>query len=217
LTGRGPAASPPRVTAILLSLLGGYFLGSVPFGLIVGKLRGIDIREHGSRNIGATNVWRVCGWKAGLPVFFLDAGKGIGAVWLGRIAAERFAGPPDWCVVIAAMACVLGHSFPVWLRFKGGKGVATSLGTIIGMLPIVSAIIFGIWAVLFALTRYVSLASIIAAAAFPVTAYLFHATPPVLGFAFVSAALVIVLHRGNIQRLLSGTERRFGTKKETLS
>jgi glycerol-3-phosphate acyltransferase PlsY len=205
------------VTAILLSLLGGYFLGSVPFGLIAGKIHGVDIREHGSRNIGATNVWRVFGWKLGLPVFLLDAGKGVGAVWLGRLAASSFAGPLDWCMVIAGMACILGHSFPVWLRFKGGKGVATSLGAIIAMLPMVSAIIFGIWAVIFAVSRYVSLASIIAAAAFPVVAFLFHATPPVLGFAVVSATLVIVLHRGNIQRLRSGTERRFGGKKEVPS
>jgi acyl phosphate:glycerol-3-phosphate acyltransferase len=205
------------VTAILLSLLGGYFLGSVPFGLLVGKLRGVDIREHGSRNIGATNVWRVCGWKFGLPVFILDAGKGIAAVWIGRLAASHFGGAPDWCMVVAGMACILGHSFPVWLRFKGGKGVATSLGAIIGLMPIVSAIVFGIWAVIFALTRYVSLASIIGAAAFPVLAFLFHATPPMLGFAVVSATLVIVLHKGNIQRLMAGTERRFGGKKEVAS
>jgi len=189
----------------------------VPFGLIAGKIHGIDIREHGSRNIGATNVWRVFGWKLGLPVFFLDAAKGVGAVLLGRLAASHHGGALDWCMVVAGMACILGHSFPVWRRFKGGKGVATSLGAIIGMLPVVSAIIFGIWAVLFALTRYVSLASIIAAAAFPVIAFLFHATPPVLGFAILSATLVIVLHRGNIQRLRAGTESRFGRKKEVTS
>ena len=203
--------------AILLSLLGGYFLGSVPFGLIAGKLRGIDIREHGSRNIGATNVWRVCGWKFGLPVFVLDAAKGIIAVRLGHWAAAQFGGAADWCMVAGGMACILGHSFSIWLRFSGGKGVATSLGAIIGLLPIVSAIIFGLWAILFALTRYVSLASIIAAAAFPVTAFFFHVSPPILGFAVVSAILVIARHKGNIQRLLAGTERRFGSKKEVAS
>lgn len=200
--------------AIFLSLLGGYLLGSVPFGLIAGKLHGIDIREHGSRNIGATNVWRVCGWKLGLPVFLLDALKGAAAVWLARWLAQRFFGAPDWCSVGGAMACILGHSFPVWLRFVGGKGVATSLGAIIALMPIVSAIIFGVWALLFALTRYVSLASIVAAAAFPVSAFFFHGSPPVLGFAIISAALVIGRHKGNIQRLLAGTERRFGKKKE---
>jgi glycerol-3-phosphate acyltransferase PlsY len=116
--------------------------------------------------------------------------------------------------VIAAMACILGHSFPAWLRFKGGKGVATSLGAIIAMMPLVSAIIFGLWAILFALTRYVSLASIVAAAAFPVSAAFFHPSAPILGFAVISAILVITLHKGNIQRLLAGTERRFGRSKE---
>jgi glycerol-3-phosphate acyltransferase PlsY len=120
-------------------------------------------------------------------------------------------------MVVGAMACILGHRFPVWLRFAGGKGVATSLGAIIGLLPIVSAIIFGIWALLFLLTRYVSLASIVAAAAFPVSAFFFHASPPVLGFAIVSAVLVIARHKGNIQRLLAGTERRFGKKTEAAS
>jgi acyl phosphate:glycerol-3-phosphate acyltransferase len=205
------------VIAILVSLLGGYFLGSVPFGLIAGRIHGVDIREHGSRNIGATNVWRVCGWRFGLPVFILDVAKGIAATWVGRFAAAHFAGPVDWCLVVAAMACILGHSFPVWLRFAGGKGVATSLGAIIGMLPLASAIVFGLWAAVFALSRYVSLASIIAAAAFPVTAFFFHATPPVLGFAVVAALLVIARHKGNIQRLLAGTERRFGKKKEATS
>jgi glycerol-3-phosphate acyltransferase PlsY len=205
------------VIAILLSLLGGYFLGSVPFGLLAGKLRGIDIREHGSRNIGATNVWRVCGWKLGLPVFLLDAAKGIFAVRLGAWAAEHFGGPVDWCMVAGGMGCILGHSFSVWLRFAGGKGVATALGAIIGMLPIVSAIIFGLWAVIFAVTRYVSLASIIASAAFPVTAFFFNVSAPILGFAIVSAILVIARHKGNIQRLLDGTERRFGSKKKEVA
>ena len=203
--------------AILLSLLGGYFLGSVPFGLIAGKLRGIDIREHGSRNIGATNVWRVCGWKLGLPVFLLDAAKGIIAVRLGHWAALQFGGAPDWCMVVGGMACIVGHSFSIWLGFSGGKGVATSLGAIIGMLPIVSAIVFALWAAVFGVSRYVSLASIIGAAAFPVTAFFFHVSPPILGFAIVSAILVIARHKGNIQRLLAGTERRFGSKKEVAS
>ena len=203
--------------AIFLSLLGGYFLGSVPFGLIAGKLRGIDIREHGSRNIGATNVWRVCGWRFGLPVFLLDAAKGVIAVRLGAWAAGQFGGPADWCMVVGGMACILGHSFSIWLRFTGGKGVATSLGAIIGMLPVVSAIIFGLWAVIFAITRYVSLASIIAAAAFPVTAFLFRVTAPILGFAIVAAVLVIVRHKSNIRRLLAGTESRFGSKKKEVA
>lgn len=209
--------SSPRVIGILLSLVCGYFLGSVPFGLIAGRMRGVDIREHGSKNIGATNVWRVCGWKCGLPVFLLDAAKGVAAVRLGIWFAAAFSSPGDWCAVTGAMACILGHSFPVWLKFKGGKGVATSLGAIIGMLPIVSAIVFGLWAIIFAVSRYVSLASIIASAAFPVTAFFMHATAPILGFSILAAALVIMRHKGNIERLRAGTEKRFGSKKEAQS
>jgi len=122
--------------AILLSLICGYLLGSVPFGLFAGRLHGVDVREHGSKNIGATNVWRVCGRKYGLPVFFLDAAKGAAAVWIGNAMAVHWGGDVAWCMVIGAMACVLGHSFPVWLKFKGGKGVATSLGAIIGFIEL---------------------------------------------------------------------------------
>ena len=203
--------------AILLSLICGYLLGSVPFGLIAGRLHGVDVREHGSKNIGATNVWRVCGRKYGLPVFFLDAAKGAASVWIGNAIAVRGGGDAAWCMVVGGMACVLGHSFPVWLKFKGGKGVATSLGAIIGLMWKVSLIVFGLWAILFAITRYVSLASIVAAAAFPIVAFLFGARGPMLGFAVIAAALVIVRHKSNIQRLLAGTEKRFGGKKETSS
>jgi acyl phosphate:glycerol-3-phosphate acyltransferase len=202
------------VIAILLSVIGGYLLGSIPFGLITGNVAGVDIRQHGSKNIGATNVWRVCGWKFGLPVFLLDVGKGVGAVFIGQWAAMQWGGAADWAMVAGAMACILGHSFPVWLRFKGGKGVATSLGAIIGLMWKVSLIVFGLWAVLFLTTRYVSLASVIAAATFPVVAFLLGASPPFLGFAILAATLVIVLHKTNIQRLLAGTENRFGKKKE---
>jgi acyl phosphate:glycerol-3-phosphate acyltransferase len=205
------------VIAILLCLLCGYLLGSVPFGLLAGRLYGVDVREHGSKNIGATNVWRVCGRKYGLPVFFLDAAKGAASVWIAHFIAMRWGGDVAWCMVVGAMACVLGHSFPVWLKFKGGKGVATSLGAIIGLMWQVSLIVFGLWAVLFGITRYVSLASIVAAAAFPVVAFLFGARGPMLGFAIVAAALVIIRHKSNIQRLLAGTEKRFGGKKEVSS
>jgi acyl phosphate:glycerol-3-phosphate acyltransferase len=205
------------VISILLSLLCGYLLGSVPFGLLAGRLYGVDVREHGSKNIGATNVWRVCGRKYGLPVFFLDAAKGAAAVWIGYGIAMRWGGDVAWCMVVGGMACVLGHSFPVWLNFKGGKGVATSLGAIIGLMWQVSLVVFALWAILFAITRYVSLASIVAAAAFPVVAFCFGARGPVLGFAVVAAALVIIRHKSNIQRLLAGTEKRFGGKKEASS
>jgi glycerol-3-phosphate acyltransferase PlsY len=205
--------------AILLSIVAGYLLGSVPFGLLIARLKGIDIREHGSKNIGATNVWRVCGAKFGLPVFLLDAGKGVAAVLLGSWLAVRFSGDAAWASVAAAVACVLGHSFPVWLKFKGGKGVATSLGVLLAMLPMEGLISFGVWVAVFLTSRYVSLASIAAAVALPILAVIAQLTGwghgwPCAGFALFAGLLVVVRHKANIQRLLAGTELRAGQKKE---
>jgi acyl phosphate:glycerol-3-phosphate acyltransferase len=202
------------VTAILLSIAAGYLIGSVPFGYLAGRMKGVDVRQHGSRNIGATNVWRVCGAKLGLPVFLLDVGKGVAAVLLAWRIAGTQGGDAPWCGVAGALACVIGHGFPAWLGFKGGKGVATSLGAIITIMWKPSVIIFGVWAVVFALSRYVSLASIVAAAAFPLVAFVFDARGAVLGFAVAAATFVIVRHRANIQRLLAGTENRAGSRKE---
>ena len=204
---------------ILIAIIVGYLLGSVPFGLLAGRMKGVDVREHGSRNIGATNVWRVCGWRWGLPVFVLDVLKGVLAVYLARYGFPH--APPGpapsllaWAEVSAAMACVLGHSFPAWLGFKGGKGVATALGALLAIMWLPGVITFGIWAVIFGASRYVSLASILAAAAFPIIALVCGVRGPQLGFAIVVATLVVVRHRGNMQRLLAGTESRFARKKE---
>jgi glycerol-3-phosphate acyltransferase PlsY len=209
------------VLAILLSIVAGYVLGSVPFGLLAGKLKGVDVREHGSRNIGATNVWRVCGAKFGFPVFLLDAGKGVAAVLLARWLAARFVGDPAWASIAGAVACILGHSFPVWLKFKGGKGVATSLGALLTMLPYEGLAAFAVWVLVFLASRYVSLASIVAAAALSVFAVAAQWMNwgrgwPYAGFAIFAGVLVIVRHKSNIQRLLAGTESRFGKKKEAL-
>ena len=209
-----------------------YLLGSIPFGLIVARTQGIDIREHGSRNIGATNVWRVLGKKYGLITFICDTLKGLAAVLVAQQIAAHWPihvplphgheridiFPADYAGIAAAMGCILGHSFPVWLRFKGGKGVATSLGVIVGMMPLAALATFAVWGVVFKATRYVSLASVVAALALPaiVVAMLF------LGwlhgwanfyFACAAGGLVTALHRGNIQRLVAGTENRFGTPK----
>lgn len=206
------------MSALLFSIAVGYLLGSVPFGLLVARLRGINIREHGSRNIGATNVWRVCGWKFGLPVFLLDALKGAGAVWLGGFLAGKLGGDAAWASIAGAMACILGHSFPVWLRFKGGKGVATSLGVFLGLMPLPSLIALLLWLIVFKVSGYVSLASIVAAVALPAAAIAMQFTNwkygwPVSGFAVVAGVLVILRHRANIARLRAGTENRFGRKK----
>lgn len=203
--------------------LASYLLGSIPCGLLISKSRGLDIREHGSRNIGATNVWRVMGKKWGLLAFVGDSAKGWLAVVLG-VALTAHSLPADYAGITAALGCILGHTFPVWLRFKGGKGVATSLGVIFGMMPLASLTIFAIWGVVLKVTRYVSLASIIAAASLPaaVLGLMFfgpaHGWGAVHGwgsfhFAVAAAALVIWRHTANIQRLRARTEPRFGAPK----
>jgi glycerol-3-phosphate acyltransferase PlsY len=206
------------VLTLALSLFGGYFLGSIPFGLLAARLKGVDIRQQGSGNIGATNVWRVCGWRFGLPVFALDVLKGVAAVLLAHWLAVHFSGDASWDGIVAALACIIGHSFPVWLGFKGGKGVATSLGVFLGLMWLPSVIALALWFIVFKMSGYVSLASIVAAVALPATAItmqLIHRGYgwPVSGFAAVVGLLVIARHRSNIARLRAGTENRFGKKK----
>ena len=198
-----------------------YLIGSFPSGYLAGKIAGIDVREHGSGNIGATNVLRVLGKKWGYTVFFLDAFKGFCAV---RFAVAMAAREPDatgyleFFAILAAAMCVVGHSFPLWLNFKGGKGVATSAGSIFGITPLAAITIFLVWVILFLITRYVSLASIIAAIALPFTiAILVHFKMThgvvLLYFSILMTVLVVWRHRSNIVRLLNGTEPRFTRNK----
>ena len=204
--------------ALTLSIIAAYLLGSIPFGLLAAKCKGVDIRTQGSGNIGATNVWRVCGWRYGLPVFVLDVLKGVASVWLARWIAYWLHVDSDWTAIPAALACVFGHSFPAWLGFKGGKGVATSLGVFLGLMPIPSLIALLVWIVVFKMSGYVSLASIVAAVVLPAAAMTMQFMNrgggwPVSGFAVVAGLLVILRHRSNIARLRTGTENRFGRKK----
>jgi acyl phosphate:glycerol-3-phosphate acyltransferase len=202
-----------------LTALCGYLIGSIPNGYLVGRARGIDVRERGSGNIGATNVLRVVGKKWGYLVFTLDAMKGFLAARLG------FAFPlvgsssiqPDILGIIGGLACILGHTFPMWLRFRGGKGVATSAGVLLGLMPIAVLSVFVVWALLFQLTRYVSVASISAAVALPLFVALYlHlgalAGGSLLPFSIIIAAVVIWRHRSNMQRLFLGKEQRFDEK-----
>ncbi len=186
-------------------------------------MRGLDIRQHGSGNIGATNVWRVCGWRVGLPVFLLDAVKGAAAVLLAGVFVKHWpGGAAGLAPIVGGIACIVGHSFPVWLSFKGGKGVATSLGVLIGLTPLASLVMLAVWGVVFKVSRYVSLASIVVAFAFPLLVGfgnifawpLFQYGWPTFGFALFAASLVLLRHRSNFQRLLAGTENRFGKTKE---
>src|SRR6516162_9906600 len=192
-----------------------YLLGSIPFGLMLTKLLGgKDVREHGSGNIGATNVSRVVGPLAGILTLLLDVAKGAAAVWL----AARISDHAAITMTLAGVAALLGHCFPVWLKFKGGKGVATALGVFLMLAPLAAlgAALFFLLVVL--LWRYVSLGSVAAAAAMPLLVYFLwapgHAPPFAVIFGTLfAAALVISKHDTNLQRLWDGTERKFSFGK----
>jgi len=201
-------------------VIGSYLLGSIPFGYLAGRLAGIDIRNCGSGNVGATNVIRTLGKSYGYPVFALDLLKGFGAVKMSILIATRVQSEwnsPEMFGIVAAISSVLGHSFPVWLRFKGGKGVATSAGALLALAPVAALIGVAIWILTFWLTRYVSVASIAAAAALPliilITSWLSEHSGKSLFYSSVClAAVVIWRHRSNLSRLMRGTEPRFTRK-----
>lgn len=200
-----------------LILVLAYFLGAIPIGLIVGKAtRGIDIRQYGSGNIGATNVIRTLGIKIGAIVFIGDALKGLIPVLLAQ--AFLIGHHQPYFVVAAGLMAIIGHSASLFIGFKGGKAVSTSLGVIIGLNPLIAAIIFVLWLSIVAATRYVSIASIIASASVSVLMYfsgrLFGKATPVqyTVFALAAALLILLKHISNIKRLLNGTEPKFGQK-----
>jgi glycerol-3-phosphate acyltransferase PlsY len=198
----------------------GYLLGSFPAGYFAGRLAGVDVRAVGSGNIGATNVLRVLGKRWGYPVFLIDAFKGFAAVRLAFLFVPYWPGAKpyaEYFAIFAAMMSVAGHSFPVWLRFKGGKGVATSAGAVIGLMPLAVPVVFLVWVIVFETTRYVSLASIIAAIALPIIVsvlarWKFIDTWALIYFSITIMLLVIWRHRSNCSRLLKGTEQRFTRK-----
>ena len=203
--------------SVFISVLVGYLLGSIPWGYIVAKCRGIDIRQHGSGNIGATNVFRTLGRNWGVLVFALDVLKGVVAVQFAMkaLAAAPGAGhlPADQLGIVAGLGCFLGHCFPVWLGFKGGKGVAVGAGILIGLTPWTAIIGLTIWGIAFKISRYVSLASVLAAISLPVIVWtLERRLDAIFWFTLLISLLAIWRHRGNIQRLLAGTENRFEKK-----
>ncbi len=192
-----------------------YLLGSIPFGLLLSKLFGAgDVRKAGSGNVGATNVARVAGPLAGIFTLALDGAKGAAAVWLaGRFANENAA----W-MVVAGLAALVGHCYPVWLRFRGGKGVATAAGMFLVLCPLAGLGAIGVFILVVMFWRYVSLGSIAAAAAMPMLIYFLwaphHAPPQMVTFgAFAAAILVVYKHDANIQRLVEGREPRFSFGK----
>jgi glycerol-3-phosphate acyltransferase PlsY len=189
----------------VIAVLAGYVLGSMPWGYwLVRLFEHEDIRSHGSGNIGATNVWRMYGWRLGLPVALLDTAKGFVPAFVATLVVSDLAG------VLAGAAAMLGHWRPLFLKFqRGGKGVATAGGAFLGVAPVVGAIGAAVWIAVFLLFRYASLASMVAAVSLPIAAVLLDEPWPVVVFAALAAVAVVVLHRANIARLRSGTESRF--------
>ena len=200
----------------LAAIIFAYICGSIPWGYIIGKVNGIDIRTVGSKNIGATNVTRCVGKKAGKLCFALDFLKGLLPVLLAQYLAKRGLTGGEITTLIVVFATIIGHIFPLFLNFKGGKGVSTAAGAIMALAPYALITALAVWVVVFLVSRYVSLASITAAAVLPVVQWIFVLTQGknwlVATILTIIAALAIFRHRSNIQRLLDGTENRFGKK-----
>jgi acyl phosphate:glycerol-3-phosphate acyltransferase len=216
------------VTSLLIALVAGYFLGSLPFGYWVARARGVNIFEVGSKNPGATNVRRVLGSGPGNLVFALDALKGaLSTVWPLVVAWNRsgrespsslnflsITGDP-WAAQVAIaglIGALLGHSFSCFTGFRGGKGVATATGGLVVLMPLAVAVGAVIWATTFYSSRYVSLASMLAAVSMPISAFLFREPRVLQGLTILIAVMVLIRHRTNIQRLLNGTENKFVKK-----
>jgi glycerol-3-phosphate acyltransferase PlsY len=196
------------VAAIVLS----YLIGAIPSSYLIARAKGVDLRREGSGNLGATNLYRVMGWKYAVPSALFDIAKGTVAV----LAIAPLARPSLLFGLGCGLAAVLGHMFSPFLRFKGGKGVATAGGVVIAVSPLAAAAALVVWIGLVAATGYVSVASISAALVYPVAVYLFQPDRrSTIWFDLALAALIIYMHRSNIRRLLSGTENRFGRRGRT--
>jgi glycerol-3-phosphate acyltransferase PlsY len=208
------------VLSYILTALGAYLLGSIPTGFLVANAKGIDIRAVGSGNIGATNAMRVLGKPAGIFVLLMDALKGFAAAaWLVSLMVKCFTFAPEHVEnlkIIAGICAVLGHNYTCWLKFKGGKGIATTAGVYLALAPWALLIALGVFILAVLITRYVSVGAIAAAIALPVIVWVM--MPHNLFLGIVTTALgvmAIYKHKSNIQRLMAGTENRLGKKKST--
>lgn len=208
----GPAAYNHAVPALsyLATVLLAYLCGSVPTGFLVGRAKGIDIRKVGSGNMGATNVFRTLGKGPGILVLLVDAAKGALPVLLLPALFHR--ADPVWLRLLAALFAVLGHNYTCWLGFKGGKGIATSAGVLAALVPAAFLYTLLTWVVVFAASRYVSLASICAAGILPIATVLTRQPLPIVGLNLLLGLLAIWKHKPNLERLLAGTENRIGKK-----
>ncbi|WP_419522685.1 glycerol-3-phosphate 1-O-acyltransferase PlsY [Megasphaera sp.] len=197
------------MTGILFLVLA-YLAGSIPSGLIIGKvLYQTDPREYGSHNTGATNAYRVFGAVGGLLVLLCDVAKGMLGVYLGQLASQAGIGTPAdqiYLMIAGGLLSIIGHSCSIFLKFKGGKGVATGLGIILFLAPWETLIVFAVWVVIVAITRIVSLGSIVAAVLVPILMYVFGEPLPLTIFGLLAAILVVVRHKDNISRLIQGRE-----------
>ncbi len=219
------------ITGYIITAIGGYLLGSIPTGFLVAKARGVDIRTVGSKNMGATNVFRTLGKGPGILVLFVDAAKGFAAVALvvnfyhelndflpSAFSIEAIVNSDILFNygLIGGIAAVLGHNYTCWLNFKGGKGIATTTGVFLALAPVGVSIAIAVWIVAFVATRYVSIASILAAVALPLGVWFTQDSKAVSVIAIILALLAILKHRANIQRLMNGTENRivFNKPKE---
>ena len=190
---------------VFLLIVAAYLVGSIPMGLIFGKLIWKkDLRRFGSHNIGATNAWRVIGKKAGILVFLFDFLKGQ----IGTLLGALIFGTPA-AMVLGGFFAIVGHVFPLFIGFKGGKGVATGVGVLTMLMPKIMLIVVVVWLVLFLLTRYVSIASIVAAVLTPILAAYFKAPDEFFAFALATAVVIVWRHRENLERLKKGKENRF--------
>ncbi|GAC1624868.1 MAG: glycerol-3-phosphate 1-O-acyltransferase PlsY [Candidatus Acidiferrum sp.] len=207
---------PEHITKLVWLPVAAYLLGSIPFGLLLARLfGGTDIRSEGSGNIGASNVTRVVGPLPGILTLILDAAKGVLAVWL----AARFTQQSATWMVVAALAALIGHCFSVWLKFNGGKGVATALGVFLVLCPFAALSALALFTIVVIYSRYSSLGSLSAAAAMPLLIHFLwappYAPPLVITYGTLAASsLVILKHHGNIRRLVEGTEPRFSKDKD---
>lgn len=206
------------ILAYILTALAAYLLGSIPTGYLVAKTKGIDIRTVGSKNMGATNVFRVLGKGPGILVLLVDGLKGFAAAaWLCDVILRNFSVPAEQVLtlhVVAGICAVLGHNYTCWLSFKGGKGIATTAGAYFALAPLSVTVALGVWILFFVATRYVSVASIAAAAALPTAVWLTQKSLLLSVVTTVLGILAIYKHKANIQRLRAGTESRVNFKKE---
>mgnify|MGYP003460369759 FL=1 len=190
------------------ALAASYFLGAIPTSYLVGRVfKGIDLRQHGSKNLGATNVYRLMGWRYAIPVGIFDVAKGAVPVLILGPAASAL----PWFPLVCGVLAVVGHVFSVFVGFKGGKGVATSAGVVLGLAPMAVGLCLVVWAVIVWASGYVSLGSVVAAGVFPALVYVFYPMRrDSIWLYLVLAAVIIWMHRANLRRLAAGTENRFG-------